>query len=357
MDTITQGLLGAATAQLGFRRKLGRGATWAAALTAMLPDLDIFAAPLMRAVGVEVGPFDSMRTHRGISHSLLFSPLLALATAGAWYALRRKQFGWLYLCCLAAAASHPLLDWCTSYGTQLLAPLSDRRFAADVVPIIDILYTPILIVTLMTCWLLRRFGPRAARAATRVGWGGFLLSVAYLAAGRVMHDVAVARGLDAYATVHPSAALDTPPPSVTAEAYPTIGSIFVWRVVVRAPDGWYVGRTHTLFDRPVKLTRRGSDDDPFVRAALADPNVQTFRWFTGGNLRAVSRVDDGQRIVELHDMRYGIRTDSPESLWYARVTLDDTGRVRAVQRRHNFRNRSRPLGRAARMAWQELFTP
>ena len=55
MDTITQGLLGAATAQLGFRRKLGRGATWAAALTAMLPDLDIFAAPLMRAVGVEEG--------------------------------------------------------------------------------------------------------------------------------------------------------------------------------------------------------------------------------------------------------------------------------------------------------------
>ena len=85
--------------------------------------------------------------------------------------------------------------------------------------------------------------------------------------------------------------------------------------------------------------------------------MQTFRWFTGENLRAVSRVDDGQQIVELHDMRYGRRIDSHDALWYARITFDDTGRVTSVQRRHNFRNGTRSLGRAARMAWHQLFTP
>ena len=41
MDTITQGLLGAVTAQLGFRQRIGRETTWVAAAAGIMPDLDI----------------------------------------------------------------------------------------------------------------------------------------------------------------------------------------------------------------------------------------------------------------------------------------------------------------------------
>jgi len=40
MDPLTQGLLGAVTAQLGFRRGIGRDASWVAATTAAAADLE-----------------------------------------------------------------------------------------------------------------------------------------------------------------------------------------------------------------------------------------------------------------------------------------------------------------------------
>ena len=30
-----------------------------------------------------------------------------------------------------------MLDWCTTFGTQLLAPVSRARFALDAIPIVD----------------------------------------------------------------------------------------------------------------------------------------------------------------------------------------------------------------------------
>lgn len=358
MDTITQGLLGAVTAQLGFRTRLGRSATWVAAITAAVPDLDVLAAGLLKAAGVDVGPFDRQVYHRGITHSLLVMPVLAFMVAGIWWAFRRRQFGWLFLCCLVAALSHPLLDWCTTYGTQLLAPVSSRRFAIDAVPIVDLIYTPLLILTLLGSWTIRKLGRRRGRSGVAAAWVGFGLSVAYLAAGRVMHDTAVSRGLQAYRR-----ARVTQPGNetggVTTSAHPGLGSIFVWRVVVRSPDRWYVGRTHTLFDRPIRLRSRRHDDDRFVRAAREEEQVELFHWFADGSVRAESRKVDGRRIVDFHDMRYGAGADSLESLWLARVRFDNAGNVHSVRRVNNFRSRhgGRAFSQAARTAWRDLFRP
>ena len=66
MDTITQGLLGAVTAQLGFRQRIGRDATWVAAAAAVVPDLDIFIVPLMSMTGMEVDSLAQLRYHRGL---------------------------------------------------------------------------------------------------------------------------------------------------------------------------------------------------------------------------------------------------------------------------------------------------
>ena len=351
MDTITQGLLGAVTAQLGFRRRLGRSATWAAAFTAVAADLDVLIVPALRLVGVRVGPFDAMLYHRGISHSLFFVPVLALVAAGVWYAFRRKQLGWLYLCCLVAAATHPLLDACTSYGTQLLMPLSRRRVALDAVPIIDILYTPLLVLTLAACWTIRRLAGRRNRAAIAAGWVGLVLSVGYLAAGRAMHDVAVGRAREACRL--------SPSDASRIEAYPSLGTIFVWRVVVRSDAGWDVGRTHLLFDRPVRLTHHADADGPHVRKATADRHVGIFDWFASGQLRPVNHRVEGERVVDFHDMRYGVRPESPTSLWMARVRFDADGNVASVRRVNNFQRRGggRAFSQVVRLAWRELFRP
>jgi len=375
MDTITQSLLGAVTAQLGFRQRLGRGATWVAAGAALVPDLDVFAGPVLRATGFEAGGLGHWVTHRGLSHSLLLVPILALPIAALWWWVRTRRrkrppqeddtggqaasgtrhdrpaapFSTLYACVFVALASHPLLDWCTSYGTQLLAPMSRMRFAADCVPIIDIFYTPLLALTLVGCLIVRKVkrldGPRASLA---VGWIGFGLSVAYLASGWVLHEraVEVARGLAKGETV------------VQADAYPALGSIFLWRTVVETTDEWQVARVRPLAADPAATARVNVVPDVSNRwtwLARAVPEGNAYEWFAMGRIRAAYRRVGDRHFVELHDMRYGPRPESAESLWPLHMTFEADELIPEVKRLS--RRGHQDVWGVISEAWRDLWAP
>ncbi len=364
MDPLTQGLLGAVTAQLGFRQRIGKSATCVAGLAAFTPDLDIFVPSLLSRIGVRHHSLTTPMIHRGLSHSLLMVPVIALACAGIWWWTRskwkRKQkhdeahkdapgFGLLYACCFVAVLSHPILDWCTSYGTQLLAPLTNRRFAADTVPIIDIIYTPILLLTLIACCVLRKvLRSRAVRATLMVGWLGFLLSVGYLVTGKVMHDWAVNRGREL--TGHTRI--------IRADAYPMLGTIFLWRAVVETDDNWIITRLHRFADTnpPPRINIvKKEKENTWIRKALELPESRSYEWFAMGRLRSEYRNIDGMHVVELHDMRYGWGIDSEKSLWPMRITFDPSGNlIEARRTRHGNR---RGLKSFAGSIWKEIWNP
>ena len=374
MDTITQGLLGAVTAQLGFRQRIGREATWVATIAAVVPDLDIFIMPLLSLAGVETGSFTRARIHRGLSHSLLMTPLIALAITGLWWWLRKSRdrkgagnakpqdppppsapapgapsFRLLYACVFLAVLSHPLLDWCTSYGTQLLAPISGRRLALDAAPIIDFIYTPILIVTLAACFLVRKLTRGGGRRATLViGWAGMLLSVGYLAAGRGLHDWAAAKARK----------LAGDERVLRADAYPWMGTIFLWRAVVETEDRWLVSRLH-FFGNPgsdnAKFGSAAKVDNDWVRRARREADAETFDWFAMGRVRADYARRDGMHVVEFHDMRYGRRPESTEGMWVLRVTFDESGRLLGVERAQHFHGRD--MRQYAAETWAEIWNP
>jgi len=353
MDTITHGLLGAAAAQLGFRQRLGPAATWMAAGAAILPDLDVLVQPLLYLSGAETDDFSPLVHHRGLSHSLLILPLAALAIAWLWRRYRRNggrpaPLRLLYACVLVGLLAHPLLDWCTSYGTQLFAPLTQRRFALDVVPIVDIFYTPLLILTLMLCWAIRRARLDRRHACLIVGWTGFLLSLAYLAAGGLCHHRAGTIWRD-----------HAPPPRGPAEyrAYPQIGAIFLWRVTRRDDDAWTVARVNVVFGggRPADLQRAPLDRNPWIDRARELPDVQTYDWFAMGQTRAVHCLGVHGHVVEFHDMRYGREPSSLDSMWPLAVHFDHAGRVIGVERLRNFHQRR--FADLARRAWGALWQP
>ena len=57
-----------------------------------------------------------------------------------------------------ALVTHPILDVFTTYGTQILYPLSNKRFATDAVAIIDLIYTfPLIFVFI---WAIRATSPK-----------------------------------------------------------------------------------------------------------------------------------------------------------------------------------------------------
>ncbi|NLE29570.1 MAG: metal-dependent hydrolase [Phycisphaerae bacterium] len=379
MDTITQCLLGATTAQLGFRQRIGRDATLVAAATALLPDLDIFIAPILALTGTEDSSLAMITHHRGFSHSLVFYPFTAIILASIWWWFRnsvlknrlngeifknksapaithdRPSFWWLYGCILVALVSHPLLDFFTSYGTQLLMPFTNARYAVDAIPIVDLIYTPILIFTLTACYLVRKIKTDSRTATLIIGWAGFLLSSSYITAGLVLHNQAGEKMRQA--VIRQVSPTQTKPVEnrFRINAYPQLGTIFVWRGTVHYDNRWYVGRWNFLYDKPIELKSIVEPDNLWVRRARGLSEVKLFDWFTLGQTRVNFTQQNGYRIVEFYDMRYGEAPGSLKSIWFLRVAFSPTGSLAEVDYVHPHRNQS--LKHLAGQYWREIFTP
>lgn len=366
MDPLTQGLLGAATAQVGFRQKLGPGATLAAGITAMLADLDICVVPVLNLFGAKIDAFRQMTFHRSLSHSLFMVPVIALLVALPWWWRRRKrcsrirqdnapiidkashpeavlrpdtdnhtvvvrgpEFLLMYACVLVAALSHPLLDWCTSYGIQWFAPFSETRYALDAVSVIDFIYTSILVGTLLVCWWIRRHKADPRRATLVVGCAGLLLSTAYLACGLFMHNLAIEKATQYANKEKPGAKI------VSANAYPYFGTIFLWRTTVETPDDWLVMRIRPLRDNETGYIRSDSArkyNHALIARAEKLPQIKILKQMSLGQLRSEYKHEQGQHHVIFHDMRYSQRCDSIESIWPVRVTFDNTGKVIEIKK-------------------------
>jgi inner membrane protein len=114
--------------------------------------------------------------HRHFTHALAFVPFGALIAALLlWPLLRRRMgFGLLYLCCFVAYFAHPLLDACTSYGTHLWLPFSQRKEAWNLIAVVDPAFTLLLALPLFL--FLRRPDSQAVRWGLALGLAYFGLS-------------------------------------------------------------------------------------------------------------------------------------------------------------------------------------
>ncbi|MFZ5953430.1 MAG: metal-dependent hydrolase, partial [Candidatus Rifleibacteriota bacterium] len=169
MDLVTQGILGSTVAQAAYGEKLGKRTAYWGFLLGLLPDFDIVTGLW--------GEWASLKYHRGPTHSL---PLLVLASIPAGYLLKKITRSeaplqqWIGMAFLSLT-THPLIDWCTTYGTPLLWPITSQRFANDALPIIEPFYSlPLLLVTFFGFFSL--FSPKTRRALAA---GALLISTAY----------------------------------------------------------------------------------------------------------------------------------------------------------------------------------
>lgn len=163
---------------------------------------------------------------------------------------------------------------------------------------------------------LRKAGS-SRRATLVIGWAGFLLSLGYLVTGAVLCDRAIdmARALPGGA------------PILRADAYPALGSIFVWRTVVETDGRWITARIRPLSrGAPPRQESAARQNSPRIEKAREVPDVRGYAWFAMGVVRATEADRDGQHVVEFHDMRYGPRPESIDSMWPLRVAFDKQGR-------------------------------
>lgn len=177
MDNITHTLAGALLGEMGLKRR-SRFAMAACLLGANAPDIDVFA-PL-------VLPVDGIAFHRGPVHSVFAVPILAAVITGLLWLVDRLwpnekaapfRPGPLFLVALAAVASHPFLDWLTTYAIAIFAPVSWRWYSGNAIFIIDWVYWLMMIVGVSwSAWRSRRDLPHPGRPAQIAG----MLMLAYI---------------------------------------------------------------------------------------------------------------------------------------------------------------------------------
>jgi len=140
MDNLTHSLVGLTAAKAGLER-LSPGATALCVLAANSPDVDI-------VVLLFQGRWGYLHHHRGITHSLVGTAVLALALPLVFYlgdrivaqirkCERQARLSGLLLVSILTTATHPLLDWSNNYGIRFLLPWNARWSYGDFTFVVD----------------------------------------------------------------------------------------------------------------------------------------------------------------------------------------------------------------------------
>jgi inner membrane protein len=297
MDPVTQGVVGAAFAQTRGSKKTLAKAAVIGALAAMAPDLDV----LIRST---TDPLFALEFHRHFTHSLLFIPFGTLVCALVFHGLlgKRWQLGFtqVYAWSLIGYATHGLLDGCTTYGTQLLWPLSNHRFAWDIISVVDIAFTLPLLVLVVLSARTRQRGYLLAGMA----WGAL-----YLFAGLVQHERALAMG--------EQLAAERGHEVLRIGAKPSFSNLAVWKIVYETPDHFYVDAVKPGITKPkiwngdrIKKVNLVKDMPWLDQSSQQALDIARFDWFSSGYIAL--DPNDPHKIV---DVRYSMLPHQIKPLW------------------------------------------
>lgn len=197
MDNLTHSLVGLAVSKVGLER-LSPATSAVCLIAANAPDADI--------VTLAFGRWTYLHHHRGITHSIVGTlllaiviPLLFLLGDRAVARIRQRspalKLKGLLIASLIASATHPLLDWTNSYGVRPFLPWNPKWVYGDLVFIIDPLIWMVLgggvfLVTSrskkqLVFWILLAailsylilFGG-SSRPGMEVGWFGIVWAIA-----------------------------------------------------------------------------------------------------------------------------------------------------------------------------------
>ena len=246
-----------------------------------------------------------------------------------------KEWSWLLFW---AIVTHPLLDGCTTFGTQLLQPFSDYRVAWNNIAVVDPAYTlPFLICVLI-----------AARFARNTAWRhrinhlGIAISSAYILFtffNRYQVEKIYRTSLEKQGIEYQRLMVS-----------PTIFNNILWHGVAETDSSLYIG-SYSLND-PVPEVRDFSSipkGHALLQDHFQDRDIEVLRWFSKGYY-SVEKSSTGQLIWS--DWRYGSFSaggSSPESV-FRYILEPEEKRYRAKQSEPDIGD-----GRAAlQQFWQRI---
>lgn len=285
MDSLTQIVLGAATAEAVVGKKIGNKALLLGAIAGTIPDLDVLASPFLSTV-------DELTFHRSFSHSLVFVILGGWIFAyGSW-----KLFSWkkvsitdLFWLFSLAFLTHILLDTCTTWGTQLLWPFSTYGFALYNVFVVDPHYTLPFLAFLIALIFFKPENPWRSR----LNWMGISLSTLYLLAGLILQQRAKSvfeqnlsqQGIKATEIITKT----------------TPFNIILWSCAIKTSEGYYTGFYSFLDDDQKVKFDFEPDNHRLLAPYLHYSEINTLQKVTKG-FYTITPIRGG---VLMNDLRFG----------------------------------------------------
>ncbi len=326
MDPLTQGALGAALPQATYANGAA-SREYQLAIAGALGMLGGMAADLDVLITSDTDPLLFLTYHRQFTHSLFFIPIggLIVGLVLHWIFGRRWQLQvWqTVLLCSLGYATHALLDTATSYGTMLLWPFVETRFALSIISVVDPLFTlPLLLFVLIAAL---RSKPMLARA-------GLIWAFIYLGFGWWQHQTAWDM-----ATALASSRGHTP---VRLEVKPSFGNVVVWKSIYEADGTFFVDAIRPRFTPAViegdsvrKLNT--ARDFPWLSPETQQArDINRFVHFSDGYAAV-----DPEAPMRIIDARYSFVPNEISALFSIELSADaeKTSHVRYVSHRERAR--------------------
>lgn len=211
-----------------------------------------------------------------------------------------------------AIFTHPLLDSCTTYGTQLFQPFSDYRVSFNNISVADPIYT----IPFLLCLIIASFLKRGSKTRAIFNWLGIALSSAYMiltvfnkmAVNQVFETSLKAQGIQ-YERMMTT---------------PTILNNVLWSGVAEGDTAFYHS-LYSLLDKSPEIPKFNviPKNHHLIEKYKDDRVIKILKWFAD-DYYSVLIKKDGR--LQLNDLRYGAFGDSfeKESDYIFNFILEET---------------------------------
>ena len=294
MFNSTHTFVGLAIARAGMDRWVPRAAV-TAAIAANLPDIDIVTA--LSGTGTYI------KYHRGITHTIVGIPVLALLLAVVM-CLFSGSFWKTYFLALITMATHPVLDLANTYGLRPFLPWDGRWYYGDLLPIIDPYLDAILLIGIFVGELFKE----NKRLMT---WLSLGLVLVYITARAELRSVATSQ-LETLAAKTPGAE--------KWAVSPNARNPLLWEGIIQSPKQMLKLSIHPLDELMGEISRMNrANSDQIPKQALESKSAVALLSFARFPVTRLQRTDSGYRVL-IFDFRF--YNDSTDTALGTEIILD-----------------------------------
>lgn len=219
--------------------------------------------------------------HRNFTHSILFTPIMALLAIGILSIFSRKRnISWkrMYFLALGGVTSHWLFDYFNQWGTGLFEPFLQERYSLGILPIVDM----VLLVIFALGFVLRR--KKGSRKAFRAVWAMIFLYL-IIQGGQ---NLWIRQEIAPYYEQH----------VVSADFIPG-----QFHVIGKSGEKVEIYQ-RSLFAEGKKTILKGINDPSIISSVLQDEEAKAIAWFSPFYLVMVEEDGPQERAILLDPRFY-----------------------------------------------------